>query len=294
MKQATNKRRLGRGLEALLGPSVTEAKAGGSLGQISLELIEPNPYQPRNSIDEAALEELKASLRSSGLLQPVVVRPHGDGRYQLIAGERRARAAQSLGWKTIGAVVRDVDDQTLLTLALVENLQRDSLSPIDEAKGYARLISGFGVSQMEVAELVGRDRSTVANSIRLLKLPGGVQELVHSGALSTGHARALLRIHDNGSITRLAKHAVDEKLSVRQLESLARNNRPPKRRPRGRANGSGVDPEVRRIEDTLRRYLKTDVFISTRSKESGKVAFNFYSSDDLARLLELILKRPYE
>ncbi len=294
MTKATNKRRLGRGLEALLGPSVIEAKAAGSLRQVSLELIEPNPYQPRNSIDEAALDELKASLKSSGLLQPVVVRPYGDGKYQLIAGERRARAARSLGWKTIGAVVRDADDQTLLTLALVENLQRDSLSAIDEAKGYGRLISGFGVSQREVAELVGRDRSTVANSIRLLKLPGGVQELVHSGALSTGHARALLRIRDNGSITRLAKHAVDEHLSVRQLESLARNNRPPKRRPRGRANGSVADPEVRRVEDTLRKYLKTDVFISTRSKESGKVSFNFYSSDDLARLLELILNRPYE
>ena len=293
MKQANGKRRLGRGLEALLGPLTTESKGDGSLMQISLTEIEPNPYQPRQTIDEAALEELKTSMKKSGLLQPVVVRPNGT-KYQLIAGERRTLAARSLGWETIGAVIREVDDRTLLTLALVENLQRDSLSPIDEARGYQRLISEFGVSQREVGELVGRNRSTVANGLRLLKLPADIQELVQNGTLSTGHARALLQFGANGSLSALAKRAVADGLSVRQLEALARNSRPPARRPRARGAGREIDPEVRRIEDTLRKYLKTDVFVSERSKGSGKVSINFYSNDDLARVLELILGHPYE
>ena len=288
-----SRRRLGRGLESLLGPSVAEARADGSLATLPMGAIRPNPYQPRNVFDEAALEELKESLRTSGLLQPIIVRPSGGG-YELIAGERRWRAAERLGWKEIGAVVREVDDRTLLTLALVENLQRDALSPIDEARGYQRLIVEFTVSQNELGGMVGRDRSTVANALRLLKLPEDVQELVHSEALSTGHARALLQLKEEAEMSRLARQAVDQGLSVREMEALVRGDRAPQRRARGgkepRTQAQGTD--VRRVEDVLRRRLKTDVFVTPRGK-GGRVSISFYSNDDLARLLHIILGEPY-
>lgn len=288
-----SKRRLGRGLEALLGPAtVAEAKVEGSLAQIPVEALRPNPYQPRQAFDEEALTELADSMQRSGLLQPVVARPAGNGSYELVAGERRWRAAQRLGWSEIGAVVREVDDQTLLTLALVENLQRDALSPIDEASGYQRLIDEFGVSQAAVGELVGRDRSTVANALRLLKLPVSVQGMLHDGRLSVGHARALLALEDGKKIERLARAAVEQRLSVREVEELARGGRAAARRPRA-PRGTKVDPEARRVEEALRRRLQTDVRVATRGK-SGKVTINFYSPDDLQRILEVILGGSYD
>ena len=288
-----SKRRLGRGLEALLGPAtVADAKAEGSLAQIPVEALRPNPYQPRHAFDEGALAELADSMQRSGLLQPVVARPAGNGSYELVAGERRWRAAQRLGWSEIGAVVREVDDQTLLTLALVENLQRDALSPIDEASGYQRLIDEFGVSQAAVGELVGRDRSTVANALRLLKLPASVQDMLHDGRLSVGHARALLALEDGRKIERLARAAVEQQLSVREVEELVRGGRTAARRPRA-PRGTKVDPEARRVEEALRRRLQTDVRVATRGK-SGKVTINFYSPDDLQRILEVILGESYD
>jgi ParB family chromosome partitioning protein len=282
-------------LEALLGPSpsTAEAHAAGALVQLPLTQIRPNPYQPRRAFDETALSELAESMRASGLLQPVVVRP-ADGAYELIAGERRLRAADRLGWSEIGAIVRDVDDRTLLTLALVENLQRDQLSPIDEALGYQRLMEEFSVSQTDLAGLVGRSRPAVANALRLLKLPNDVQDLIHLGQLSTGHARALLQVVDFRAIPALARRVVDEGLSVRELEAAARGDRPPARRPRGKGRGAKQpDAEVRRVEDALRRRLKTDVFVSRRGK-GGRVTINYYSNDDLARLLELVLGEPFD
>jgi ParB family chromosome partitioning protein len=291
----TARRRLGRGLEALLGPTTTtaDAQAEGTLRQIPVRDIRPNPYQPRRDFDEEALAELASSLESAGLLQPVVVRP-SNGGFELIAGERRLRAAERLGWTEIGAVVRDVDDRTLLTLALIENLQRDALSPIDEALAYQRLVEDFAVSHAEVATLVGRSRPTVANALRLLRLPDEVQDLVHRGTLSTGHARALLQLPDPTAIPVLARRAVDDELSVRELEALARGDRAPARRPRpGKARTRRPDVEIRRVEDALRRHLKTDVFVARRGK-GGRITINFYSNDDLARLLELILRRPFD
>jgi ParB family chromosome partitioning protein len=288
-----SKRRLGRGLEALLGPAtLAEAKAEGSLAQLPVQALRPNPYQPRQAFDEEALAELADSMQRSGLLQPVVARPAANGAYELVAGERRWRAAQRLGWTEIGAVVREVDDQTLLTLALVENLQRDALSPIDEASGYQRLIDEFGVSQAAVGELVGRDRSTVANALRLLKLPASVQQMLHDGRLSVGHARALLALEDGKKIERLARAAVEQELSVREVEELARGGKAAARRPRAH-RGARVDPEARRVEEALRRRLQTDVRVATRGK-SGKVTINFYSPDDLQRILEVILGESYD
>ncbi len=290
------RRRLGRGLEALLGPTREEAQREGSLVELAIREIRPNPYQPRQDVDEAALEELKSSIQQAGLLQPVVVRPRpradGDG-YELIAGERRLRACQALGWERIPAVKRDVDDRTALTLALIENLQRDDLSPVDEARGYERLIAEFNLAQQDVADAVGRDRSTVANALRLLKLPEEVLQMLHEGPLSVGHARALLAIEDPQGATTLAREVVAQGLSVREIEDRVRGGRAPERRPRLK-KGLGQAPEVRRVEDALRRRLGTDVRVSLRAKGKGQLHISFYSNDDLARLLELILGAPFD
>ena len=288
------RRRLGRGLEALLGPTREEAEREGNLVELPLKDIRPNPYQPRRDVDPAALEELKSSIRQAGLLQPVVVRsaPGGNGVYELIAGERRMRACQQLGWERIPAVLREVDDRTLLTLALVENLQRDDLSPVDEARGYDRLIAEFSLTQQEVADAVGRDRSTVANALRLLKLPEPVLQMLHEGLLTVGHARALLALDDARSVTTLAREAVAQGLSVRDVEDRVRGGRAPERRPRLKRGVAA--PEVRRVEDALRRRLGTDVRVTLRAKGKGQLHIAFYSNDDLARLMELILGAPFD
>src|SRR5205814_1849597 len=202
--------------------------------------IKPNPFQPRRTVDPAALEELVSSIKQAGLLQPIVVRKAqgGNGAYELIAGERRLRACQQLGWERIPAVQRDADDRTLLTLALIENLQRDDLSPVDEA-------------------------------------------------------RALLALEDPTIVTNLAREAVAQGLSVREVEDRVRGGRAPERRPRMK-RGLGVAPEVRRVEDALRRRLGTDVRVSLRAKGKGQIHVSFYSNDDLARLLELILGAPFD
>jgi ParB family chromosome partitioning protein len=292
---AAGRRRLGRGLEALLGPSREEAEREGSLVELPVTAIRPNPFQPRRDIDPAALEELKSSIRQAGLLQPVVVRPAPDGSsdYELIAGERRLRACQALGWEKIPAVQRAVDDRTLLTLALIENLQRDDLSPVDEARGYDRLIAEFHLTQQDVADTVGRDRSTVTNALRLLRLPESVLALLHDGRLTVGHARALLALDDAGAVANLAREAVAQGWSVREVEDRVRGGRAPERRPRLR-RGVGVAPEVRRVEDVLRRRLGTDVRVTLRAKGKGQIHVAFYSNDDLARVLELILGAPFD
>ena len=284
----TETKRLGRGLEALLGPITREqAEASGALRELAVTAIRPNPFQPRTRLDEPALTELTASIEASGLLQPVVVRPRNGG-YELIAGERRWRAVQRLGWATVPAVVRDVDDQTLLTLALVENLQRDDLSPIDEAQGYHRLMEEFSLSQLEVARVVGRHRATVANLLRLLKLPDEVRAMVHEGKLSEGHARALLALEQPDAVARLARRAVADGWSVREVETRVRGEgRSRRREPRP------LTPEGRRVEEALRRRLGTDARIHAGRRGRGVLAINYYSNDDLARLLELILGEPF-
>ncbi len=294
MTGPSGKRRLGRGLEALLGPAVpAEGREDASPTELPIAALRPNRYQPRHTMDDAALAELAASMETSGLLQPVVVRPADDG-YELIAGERRWRAAQRLGWQAIPAVVRDVDDRTLLTLALVENLQRDALSPIDEARGYERLVAEFSVSQSAVGELVGRDRSTVANALRLLKLPRDVQEMVHTSRLSTGHARALLALGSEAKIVSMARRTLELQLSVREVEDLVRGDERATPRPRSRRVQKPRDPAVRRVEEALRARLGTDVRVSTRGKSSGRLTINFYSEDDLTRILEIVLGESFE
>ncbi len=288
----TPQRRLGRGIEALLGPStVEEAEREGSLRELVVADIKPNRYQPRRAFDPEALKELKASIEKSGLIQPIVVRQDESG-YELVAGERRWRAVKELGWKKVPAVVREVDERTMLVLALVENLQRASLSPIDEAEGYERLGQEFKLSHADIADAVGRDRSTVANAIRLLKLPKPVQQLVDSGALTAGHARALLSLEDEHEITRAAREVVAHGWSVRETEKHARGNG--KKKSAHGKGGKHVPPEIRRIEEALRRRLGTDVAVVLGGKSKGHLAVRFYSDDDLARVLELILGRRWD
>jgi ParB family chromosome partitioning protein len=283
-------KRLGRGLEALLGPITRqEAETSGSLQELPVASIRPNPYQPRVKLDEPQFSELVSSIAVSGLLQPIVVRRHLDG-YQLIAGERRWRAAQKLGWQQIAAVIKEADDRTLLTLALVENLQRDNLSAIEEATSYQRLLDEFQLSQADIARLVGRDRSTIANALRLLKLPLEVTEMVNDGRLSEGHARALLGLSDRGQLTKLAHTAAEQGWSVRELELRVRGGRPAVNR---KAPVRQVAPAQRRLEETLRKRLGTDVRVTARRRGRGVIALSYYSDDDLARVLELILGEPF-
>jgi ParB family transcriptional regulator, chromosome partitioning protein len=293
----TETKRLGRGLEALLGPvSREQAEASGALRELPLSSVKPNPYQPRTRIDQSELTDLANSMEASGLLQPIVVRPRDTG-FELIAGERRLRAAQQLGWARIPAIVQDVDDRTLLTLALIENLQRDDLSPIDEAAGYRRLGEEFQLGHSEIAKAVGRDRSTIANLLRLLQLPPDVQTLVHEKRLSAGHARALLGLSDVGRQSALAVEAVEQGWSVREVEAAVagrRTGQRPGRRPTGQPVVRNAAADVKRVEDALRKRLGTDVRVTARRRGRGLVTISYYSNDDLSRLLELILGGPFE
>ncbi|HEX5435681.1 MAG TPA: ParB/RepB/Spo0J family partition protein [Gemmatimonadaceae bacterium] len=293
-------RRLGRGLEALLAtrppsptPTVTPAGETSGLQHVRISDIRPNPYQPRKEFRAEELAELEASLRTSGLLQPISVRPAaaGDG-YELVAGERRLRAASRIGWTEIPAVVRTLDDRTMLTLALVENLQRADLNPIDEAEGYQRLLSEFSLTQQQVAELIGKDRSTIANTLRLLALPSSVRRMVQAGQLTSGHARALLALGDEARIGDLARMVVAEGLSVRDVEQRARAERSTAQTPpqaqRGRGQ-QGQTPEIRQIEEQLRHRLQTDIKLVADAQNRGQIRISFYSLDDLDRVLDLVL-----
>jgi ParB family chromosome partitioning protein len=302
---AEKPRRLGRGLRALLpdaesGSASVAPPIAGELQRIPISRIRPNPFQPRRTFEPAELAELQASLQASGLLQPISVRQQGDA-FELIAGERRLRAATNLGWTEISAVVHEIDDQTMLVMALVENLQRANLNPIEEARGYRRLIDDFGLTQQEIADGVGKDRTTVTNLLRVLSLPDAVQQLVESGALTAGHARALLALGPGHSVLELAREAAAAGMSVRQLEQRVRELSSPSgvapntaaesvRKVATPKPSTTADPAVRRIEDDLRRYLQTDVHVRLSGEAKGSIEMRFYSNDDLDRLLDLILR----
>lgn len=306
-------RRLGRGLEALLARTPTKQERATNrpdtaqstsavadattpespLRSLSVTQIRPNPLQPRKEFKPEELADLEASLRVSGLLQPITVRPAPrGGGYEIIAGERRLRAAQRLGWTEIPAIVKEVDDRLLLSLAMVENLQRSDLNPIEEAEGYEQLIQDFALTQQEVADIVGKDRSTVANTLRLLALPATVRRLVWDGQLTVGHARALLGVGDEARIADLAREVVAQGLSVREVERRVRESARTRTRPATASTPPASDlrsAEVRSIEDQLRKQLGTDVRIVQSGKERGELRVPFYSADDFERLLELLL-----
>jgi len=285
--------RLGKGLGALLGEYLGD---GGGQGQgetrtLPVSSIVPNPFQPRREFAEEELAELAASIRENGLLQPVVVRAAGgDGgasRWELVAGERRWRAVQRLGWAEIPVLVRDLDDRAMLVVALVENLQRAGLSPLEEAIGYQRLIEEFQLSQQQVADAVGRDRSTIANALRLLQLPASVRNLLATGELTAGHARALLGLGSDQRIADLARRVVDEGWNVRQVEAEVQRMRPAREKqaqpPRPR------EAAERRLEEELQRALGTAVKIRRGRGMKGRIEIPFYSAEDFERIYELIV-----
>ena len=289
-------RRLGRGLEALLasrnGGDAAAEQQHGTLRTIPIAEVRPNPYQPRQTFHPGELAELEASLRATGLLQPISVRAAAEGRgYELVAGERRLRAASNVGWTEIAAVIRPIEDRTLLTLALVENLQRADLDALEEAEGYQRLLDEFGLTQQQVAEVVGKDRSTVASTLRLLALPASVRRMVQARELTAGHARALLALGDESTITTVAREAVTGGWSVREVERRVRAmlERPARPAP---ATGDARPAEVRRTEDHLRRHFATDVAIKLSGDEKGEIRIAFYSADDFERLLSVLGTRP--
>jgi ParB family chromosome partitioning protein len=305
---------LGRGLDALLArkdavrtPSPTSAAAEGApdvvaeqtpqsaLRVLPISQIRANPYQPRQEFRPEELADLEASLRINGLLQPITVRPAPNGSgFELIAGERRFRAATRIGWTEIPAIVRETDDRTLLTLAMVENLQRADLDPIEEADGYHRLMEEFALSQQEVADVVGKDRSTVANALRLRQLPAAVRRLLQEKQLSAGHARAMLPLVTERAITDLARETVAQGFSVREVERRVQAGRakPPTTGRKSAAAAAAPEgtsaAEVRRIEELLRKKLQTGVQIHLTARDRGEVRIAFFSNDDLERLLEAL------
>jgi ParB family chromosome partitioning protein len=285
-------RRLGRGLEALLGNAGGLASSDeGTLKSIPIGQIGRNPFQPRREFNSEELGELQESLNSSGLLQPITVRrrPGKDG-FELIAGERRLRAAMKLGWKEIPAIIKDIDDKTVLTLALVENLQRTDLNPIEEGEGYYRLSNEFGLTQQQIAETVGKDRTTIANMLRVLQLPEVVRKLLQDGQLSMGHAKVLLGLEDPAMIVTLAREIAKEGLTVREVERRLREFAGPRTgKKAGRPRSiDRLPPEVKRVEDRLRRYLQTDVTVALGKNDRGTLTLHFYSTDDLERLLDVM------
>jgi ParB family transcriptional regulator, chromosome partitioning protein len=285
---------LGKGLSSLIPSSIAKIPSPAAFPAPSLPVelrlevskIRPNPRQPRHSFDEASLDELARSLRAQGLLQPVVVRPLPDGRFELIAGERRWRAAQRAGIHQIPAVVRDVPDEKLLELALIENLQREELNAIEEAEAYRILIEDLELTQNDVAERVGKQRTTVANTLRLLNLPDVVKNMVRGRLISMGHARALLALEDAKTIESLARRVAAEGLSVRQVESWAKHQAGAK--PRTGRPRQPIDPNVAAAETTLQRVLGTKVRIEG-SGTKGRVEIHYHSAEELDRVYQLIV-----
>lgn len=289
---APRKERLGRGLSALLGEYLGESPSETDIRTLPLAAIVPNPLQPRREFEPQELAELSASIEANGLLQPLVVRPEPGrtDRFQLIAGERRFRAVTSLRWEGVAAVVREVDDETLLVLALVENIQRSALSPLDEAEGYRVLSERFGLAASDVARAVGKDRSTVANSLRLLKLPPSVRRLLEAGDLSAGHARALLAVGDPVQAAELARRAVAEGWSVRDVEGRVRG-KSPTRRPGTRESGKeSRSVALAALQEELRAALATRVRIRGGAR-SGTIEIPYASRAEFERLFALLAGR---
>ncbi len=273
---------LGRGLDALLGSEETAAPARESLATAAIDRLQPGRYQPRTKMDQGALEELAASIRAQGLMQPILVRPAGGERYEIIAGERRWRAARIAGLAEVPIVVREVSDQAALAMALIENIQREDLNPLEEAQGVQRLVEEFGLTHQQAAEAIGRSRAATTNLLRLLNLTQPVQALVFDGALDMGHARALLAL-DGSLQVQTAKKVVERGLSVRETEQLVNDILHPKlKQPRAKARTSR---DIQRLEEEVSEKLGTTVQIKAGRKGSGRLVVSYMSHDHLDELL---------
>jgi ParB family chromosome partitioning protein len=272
-----NRRGLGRGLDALLGEAATATTPGETLLEIPVDQIDVNPRQPRKAFDPASLDELARSLRTAGMLQPVVVRREPGGRWQLIAGERRWRAAQRAGLERIPAVVREATDAESLELALVENLLREDLNPMEEAEAYQQVLTEFGWTQEHLAQRVGKDRSTIANALRLLRLPPAIQQDLRSGRLTMGHARALLSLTEPAEQLKLRDEILAHAWSVRATEEGVEKRRAAPAPTRRRS------PELVALEEAFQRALMTRVRIRGNERR-GRVEITYASADELERL----------
>jgi ParB family chromosome partitioning protein len=282
------KKALGKGLKALIGEPEELARYDTTSAQrIMMDEIEPNPLQPRQDFDEQKLAHLVSSIKAHGVLQPIIVRKTAD-KYQIIAGERRWRAAQKLDMMSIPALIRDATDEDMLKLALIENLQREDLNPIEEAHAYTALIEEHDLTQDALAHHLGRDRSTIANTMRLLGLPDDIQAHVSRGTISMGHARALLSLPDEAAQRALCRQIIVEDLSVRQVEKLVKQGARPGTKHAKRI-APRKDPDIRRIEEDLQRALGTKVSIQAAGKR-GKIEIEFYSPDQMEALIARLLE----
>lgn len=269
-------KRLGRGLAELID---TPVKQNNTMAMLRTEQIRPGKYQPRQRMDEHALEELKASIKQRGVIEPVVVRPAGPDQYELVAGERRWKASQLLGIQEIPAIVLSLTDREALELSLIENIQREALNALEEARGYARLLDEFGYTQEDIASAVGKDRATVANMLRLLKLPEEIQQGLFDGTIAAGHGKALLAVASVVRQLELYRQAAAGRLTVRSLEELAGVAAPAKRRRGGRA-----DAQLQALERSLQQALGTKARIAAR-KRGGRIIIEYFSAEDLTRIL---------
>jgi ParB family transcriptional regulator, chromosome partitioning protein len=283
------RRALGRGLSALLSDSVSVVAPGEELQEVDIDLIDPNPDQPRLRFNEDKLNELAQSIRANGLVQPLLLRRSANGRYQIVAGERRWRAAQLADLPKVHAVVRNIPDSKLLELALIENIQREELNPIEEASAYQRLIHNLGLTQDEVAQQVGKDRSSIANYLRLLKLPEDVQRMLEDELISMGHARALLGLDTKDQIRRLANEVAEKKLSVRQTEQAVKRATSPQS-PGERSTPSSNDANIRAAELKMKRFLGSQVRIHL-GNNGGRIEIDFSSASELDRIYSIIMRK---
>ena len=298
---AKKARGLGMGLDALFGdmevsvePSSKEEESSAvhdieaaetheGIKYIDINNIKPNANQPRKTFDEGKLEELADSIREHGLIQPLVVRKSTNG-YEIVAGERRWRAARKIGIKKIPAIVRELSDEENMLLAIIENMQREDLDPIEEAEGISQMIETYGLSQEQVSKSLGKSRPYITNQLRLLKLPEEIRKMVSDGRLSSGHVRALITIDDEEKQIKLAVQAVEQGMSVRQVEALAKANKNVKKSKSAKKKKSA---DVKRVEEDLKVALGTKVNLNQNGKK-GKIEIEFYSKDELERLIELL------
>ena len=295
MSSGGKRQALGRGLAALIpnagdaaGEEGTRVPAGSGLRMLDIESIHPSARQPRKHFDDARLDELAESIRSQGIIQPLVVRARGGGGFELVAGERRWRAAQRAGLHQVPAVVREVAESQAFEMALVENLQREDLNPIEEAEGYQRLVAEFGYTQESLSSRVGKDRSTVANALRLLKLPPSVRAMVIEGRLNMGHARALLGLESDPAIERLARQAASRGLSVRQVEAMVKRER--ENGNRSAPKPATISPAARDLVHRLEQALATKVRLVEASSKSGHLEIYYTSLDELDTVMAKILR----
>lgn len=279
------KRGLGKSLDALLvgSGSIVEEQANEKLSMLPVELIQRGKFQPRNDINPDTLEDLANSIRAQGVIQPIVVRHLLGGRYEIVAGERRWRASQLAGLTEIPAIIRDIPDEAAVAIALIENIQRESLNPIEEAAALQRLLNEFGMTHQEVADAVGKSRTSVTNLLRLLALAGHVKKLLENGDIEMGHARALLTLPESAQIT-AAGIIVSKGLSVRETEELARRMQAPKisKTPKS------IDPDVKRLQQDLSNRLKLNVAINHNLQGKGKVVIHYTNLTELDAILEYL------